>query len=134
MIREEVRNNLITRAQDYFAHYLACLGSVCILICIEQWEEMKLPGDSTALLNDLFHVFEFDARMHLSSMHLELILRSKRLTALRACHLKSRLKLDVFILVDLHLLGMVLTVLLFSLFVLGQFTMLFKQFLRFEGK
>ena len=93
---------------------------------------MELPGDSTALFHDLIHVFEFDARMHLPSMHLELILRLKRLAALRACHLKSRLKLYILVLVDLHLLRMVLTVLLFSLFVLGQFTMLFKQFLRFE--
>ena len=129
VVRKEVLDDVVTRFQSHTACNFAAFGSVCILLSIEQWEEMHLPSNDTTQLNYFFHRLELYSIVRLCPMEFELFLCFEGLATFRTRHLEGRLKLDVLVSVNLHLLLMVTCILLLTDLVFNRFAMPLKELL-----
>ena len=129
VLGEKVRHNLIAIRKNHFASNLASLSSVGILSCIEKWEKVEFPSHLTSLLHNVRLLFELNTIVELSAVHPEFVFCGESYTTLRAGHLESGLKSDVFVIVDLHLPSVVLAVLLLPQLVLDSLAMLLQLIL-----
>ena len=133
MVSEEMLNDVVTSLQADTAGDFAAFSCISILLSVEKWEEVHLPGNNTALLDDVFHLIEFNTVVCLCTVDFELLLSFKSFTAFRARHLESGLKLDILVSINFHLLLMVSTVLLLSNLMLDSFSVSLKKFLAYEA-
>jgi len=124
VVREEVRDNVITSLKFDTAGYFASLCCVCVLLSVKQREKVHFPSNTAALDNNIGHLGEFNTLMNIPPVHSELFLCLKSNTAFWASHFEGCFKLHVLIPVHLHLLGMVFAVFLLPYFMLWFFPML----------
>ena len=133
MVREKVRNDLVTRLQAHPTGNLASFSSIRILLGVEEGEKVDLPGDSAPLLDDLLLRLELDTFMFGLAVHFELLLGLEGLATLRASHFEGGLKLDLLVSVHFHLFGMIIAILFLSDLVLGGLSVPIEQLLAHEA-
>ena len=133
VVRKEVLNDVVTGLKLDAAGDLASFSSVCVFLRVEKREEVELPGDNTALLDNVLHVLKLDAIVRIRPVHLELFLSFEGLATLWARHFESCLKLHILVLVDFLLLCMVLTIPLLLDLVLYGLAVLLQKLLAHEA-
>lgn len=94
---------------------------------------MHLPGDSTALLHNVFHLGEHYSFVGFTPVDTELLLSLERHTALWTSHLERGLELNVLIPIHLHLLCMIFPVLFLPHLVFLRLPVLLQQLFAHEA-
>ena len=128
MVGEKVLDYIITCFQSHATRDFTAFGRVSVLLSIEKWEKVHLPGHVAPLLNVVVHFLELDSVVDLCAVNFKFVFCLESFAALGTRHFKSCLKFYVFVLVDFHLACMVCAVFLLTDFVFNGFAMFFEKF------